>query len=193
MRQPLVWRSEAGLVLDGVELGDPIERGFGNGRLRCLPHVEDASAAVGPASDLGDRWHRGEFGPGFSTPNKRSEQFQAEVVKSGCTPLEHMLTVLHDESADKDRRDRMAVAAAPYIHPKLQVVDSTVRAVVDVTPLTAEERRQRARAAILEAFRERPPRVVEGEYRVIAGKDVSPVAANCGEPVNDEASEEREG
>ena len=104
-----------------------------------------------------------------------------------------MLTVLHDESADKDRRDRMAVAAAPYIHPKLQVVDSTVRAVVDVTPLTAEERRQRARAAILEAFRERPPRVVEGEYRVIAGKDVSPVAANCGEPVNDEASEEREG
>ena len=104
-----------------------------------------------------------------------------------------MLKVLRNPRTAPERRDRVAGMAAPYLHPKLQVVDSTVRAVVDVTPLTAEERRQRARAAILEAFRERPPRVVEGEYRVIAGKDVSPVAANCGEPVNDEASEEREG
>jgi hypothetical protein len=106
--------------------------------------------------------------------NKRTTELQAEVAKSGKTPLEHMLAVLHDESADKDRRDRMAVAAAPYIHPKLQVVDSTIRAaVVDVTALTAEERRQRARALILEAFAERPPRVVEGEYKVLAGRDVA--------------------
>lgn len=58
----------------------------------------------------------------------------------------------------------MAGMAAPYLHPKLQVVDSTVRAaVVDVTGLTVEQRRQRARQAILEAFAERPMRLIEGE------------------------------
>lgn len=55
MRQPLVGRSKAGLVLDGVELGDPIERRLGDGRLRGFPHVEDSSAAMAPAGDLGDR------------------------------------------------------------------------------------------------------------------------------------------
>jgi hypothetical protein len=80
---------------------------------------------------------------------------------------------LHDESADKDRRDRMAIAAAPYVHPKLQVVGSTVKLAAEVTvTLTVEQRRQRARRAILEAFAERPPRVVEGEYEVIAERDI---------------------
>ena len=37
-------------------------------------------------------------------------------------PLDHMLAVMHDESADKDRRDRMAIAAAPYLHPRLAVI-----------------------------------------------------------------------
>ena len=36
MLQPLGGRGEAGLVLDGVELGDPIERRFGDGRLGGL-------------------------------------------------------------------------------------------------------------------------------------------------------------
>jgi hypothetical protein len=68
-----------------------------------------------------------------------------------------------------------------------------VKLAAEVTvTLTSEERRQRARQAILEAFRERPPRVVEGEYKVIAGKEVSAVGVNCGEPVNDEAADESE-
>ena len=104
--------------------------------------------------------------------NKRTLQFRAEVAKSGCTPLEHMLAVLHDERADADRRDRMAVAAAPFVHARLAVVDSTIRAEVRVSPLTEEQRRQRARAAILEAFRE-PQRVIEGSYQVIAGHDIA--------------------
>src|SRR5438270_7381251 len=33
MRQPLVWWGEASLILNGVELGDPLERRFGDGRL----------------------------------------------------------------------------------------------------------------------------------------------------------------
>jgi hypothetical protein len=94
-----------------------------------------------------------------------------------------------------------AKAVAPYTNPRLAVIDSTVKLAADVTvTLTPEERRQRARAVILEAFRERPPRVIEGQYRVVAGNEVpaeqekdAAVAVNCGERAKGEASEEREG
>lgn len=33
-------------------------------------------------------------------------------------PLDYMLKVMNDQSADKDRRDRMAIAAAPFMHPR---------------------------------------------------------------------------
>jgi len=138
--------------------------------------------------------------------NKRTLEFHAEVAKSGCTPLEHMLAVLHDPKANADRRDRMAVAAAPFIHPKLAVVDSTVKLAAEVTvTLSEDERRERARRMIAEAFAERPPLTVEGQYKVIAGRDVASdvaaagkdncdvVAANCGEQAKGEAPHEREG
>ncbi len=53
------------------------------------------------------------------TPNKASAAKAAEVAASGLTPLEWMLGVLRDKSAPYERRDEMAKAAAPYIHPKL--------------------------------------------------------------------------
>lgn len=34
------------------------------------------------------------------------------------TPLEYMLKVMNDPDEDRDIRARMAVAAAPYIHPR---------------------------------------------------------------------------
>lgn len=34
------------------------------------------------------------------------------------TPLEHMLEVMNDDNADEMRRDRMAIAAAPFVHAK---------------------------------------------------------------------------
>ena len=34
------------------------------------------------------------------------------------SPLDYMLGVMNDPSADETRRDRMAQAAAPYVHPK---------------------------------------------------------------------------
>jgi hypothetical protein len=34
-------------------------------------------------------------------------------------PLEYMLAVLNDPTADATRRDRMAIAAAPYCHPRV--------------------------------------------------------------------------
>jgi len=37
-----------------------------------------------------------------------------------------MLAVLRDEEADPERRDRMAAAAAPYIHPRLANVEASI-------------------------------------------------------------------
>jgi hypothetical protein len=38
------------------------------------------------------------------------------------TPLEYMLKVMRDPAAEEGRRDEMARAAAPYLHPKLQSI-----------------------------------------------------------------------
>ena len=122
-------------------------------------------------------------------PNKRTTRFHAEVAESGCTPLEHMLAVLHDPKADADRRDRMAVAAAPFVHPRLAVVDSTVRATVEINgKLSADGLRARAREAIRAAFAERLL-TIEHEPRVIAERDV----ANDVAQANVEASDKRDG
>jgi hypothetical protein len=63
------------------------------------------------------------------TQNKRTRDFHAAVSEAGLTPLEYMLAVLRDKTVDPERRDRMAAAAAPYIHPRL----SNVEAKIDVT------------------------------------------------------------
>jgi hypothetical protein len=132
--------------------------------------------------------------------NKRTQHFRKEVAKAGTSPLEHMLAVLHDPKADADRRDRMAIAAAPFIHPRLAVIDSTVRAEVAVT-LSDEERREQARALIRAAFAERP--MIDVTPKVIAGRDVSAdvsaqangeaVAVNYDKQANDEQQDKREG
>lgn len=41
------------------------------------------------------------------------------VVSPHTEPLAYMLQVMNDPEADPGRRDRMAVAAAPYMHPKV--------------------------------------------------------------------------
>lgn len=43
----------------------------------------------------------------------------AAVSASGLSPLQYMLRVMRNPKADAERRDRMAVAAAPFIHPRL--------------------------------------------------------------------------
>lgn len=42
------------------------------------------------------------------------------VVAGRKNPLEYMLDVMNDPGADEKRRDYMAVAAAPYMHPKVE-------------------------------------------------------------------------
>lgn len=41
------------------------------------------------------------------------------VKRKQLMPLEYMLKVMRDPSVDVERRDRMAVVAAPYCHAKL--------------------------------------------------------------------------
>ncbi len=53
------------------------------------------------------------------SPNKASIERQAEVAASGTTPLDYMLEVMRDLTQPFDRRDEMAKAAAPYVHPRL--------------------------------------------------------------------------
>lgn len=39
-------------------------------------------------------------------------------VTDGMSPLEYMLSVMNDSAADPSRRDRMAQAAAPFVHAR---------------------------------------------------------------------------
>jgi len=55
---------------------------------------------------------------GPKKPRKISRMKELSTSPKGETPLEYMLAVIHDENADASRRDRMAVAAAPYLHAK---------------------------------------------------------------------------
>jgi len=41
------------------------------------------------------------------------------TVTPGIMPLDYMLSVIRDPTARQDRRDRMAIAAAPYCHPRM--------------------------------------------------------------------------
>jgi hypothetical protein len=54
--------------------------------------------------------------------NKASAAKVKAVAATGETPLDYMLRVMRDTGAEYDRRDEMAKAAAPYIHPKLATV-----------------------------------------------------------------------
>ena len=65
------------------------------------------------------------------SPNKRSVEIAAGAVAAGITPLEYMLAVMRDKGADLSRRDEMAKAAAPFIHPRL----SAIQGVVDGPPV----------------------------------------------------------
>lgn len=69
---------------------------------------------------------RGGYRPGAGRP-KSAKPIIAKPdladVESGKmddakTPLEYMLSVMNDVAADEARRDRMAVAAAPFVHLK---------------------------------------------------------------------------
>ena len=42
----------------------------------------------------------------------------SNLPAENLTPLEYMLRIMRDPNEDKDRRMRMAIAAAPFVHPR---------------------------------------------------------------------------
>lgn len=52
----------------------------------------------------------------------------------GMTPLEYMLSVMNDDDQEPTRRDRMAMAAAPYVHARAS----------DVAPGKKEQKQEAA-------------------------------------------------
>ena len=70
--------------------------------------------------------------------NKVTSAMKAAIAASGETPLEYMLRIMRDEAAESTRRDDMAKAAAPYLHPRLSSIEhsgdnDTIRKAVDMT------------------------------------------------------------
>jgi hypothetical protein len=56
------------------------------------------------------------------TLNKSTEQRQktaAELLVLGISPLEFLLSVMRDETVERDARMEAAKSAAPYMHPRL--------------------------------------------------------------------------
>ena len=51
-------------------------------------------------------------------PDKIPQDIVDKAEAEDLSPLEYMLNVMNDELADKNRRDRMAIAAAPFIHSR---------------------------------------------------------------------------
>src|SRR5262245_11741174 len=82
----------------------------GSGRPRKHPAVAKANGCGNRADQAGDTSLKGTDRPfsGTAAAGKRGK----------VTPLQYMLNVVNDELADVGRRDRLAVAAAPYVHPR---------------------------------------------------------------------------
>lgn len=64
---------------------------------------------------------RGGKRTGSGRPKGAKTLITEEALKKaakGETPLEYMLRVMRDERQADDRRDKMAIGAAPYMHSK---------------------------------------------------------------------------
>jgi hypothetical protein len=64
--------------------------------------------------------------------NRATEEARAAAKATGILPLDYMLTVMRDPVVDHKRRDAMAMAAAPNLHPKLSSVDA--KAAMTIAP-----------------------------------------------------------
>jgi len=62
----------------------------------------------------------GGYRPGASRIAKAPpHDIVIDAAAKQMQPLEYMLAVMNDRTADSNRRDRMAIAAAPYCHGRV--------------------------------------------------------------------------
>ena len=62
------------------------------------------------------------------TRNRATAEARAAAEATGILPLNYMLSVMRDANAESKRRDAMAMAAAPYLHPKISTVEAKLSA-----------------------------------------------------------------
>lgn len=67
--------------------------------------------------------HRDGAGRKKGVPNKITSETIAAAAAGGEMPKEYMLRVMRDPTVEHPRRDEMAKAVAPYVHPKLANVE----------------------------------------------------------------------
>ena len=68
-------------------------------------------------------------------PPEIPQDIQDDAKKAQLTPLDYMIMVMNDDTAEKERRDRMAQVAAPYVHPRADIIGKK------------DEKKERAKAA----------------------------------------------
>lgn len=66
---------------------------------------------------------RNGAGRKLGAANKMNQEARAKAAEGGITPLDYMLEVLRDETAEASARMDAAKAAAPYVHAKLASVE----------------------------------------------------------------------
>lgn len=68
---------------------------------------------------------RGGKRDGAGRPKGAKQEITEEALRragEGETPLEYMLRIMRDASQADDRRDKMAIGSAPYMHAKAMEV-----------------------------------------------------------------------
>lgn len=89
--------------------------------------------------------------PGAGRPrgsvSRRSVEVVAEALASGMTPVEFMLAIMRDESAEPKRREWAAEKVAPYLHPRPTPIDATIS--MDLPDTSTAEGIEAAQAKVL--------------------------------------------
>jgi len=70
-----------------------------------------------------------------NTPNKASAHREALIAKEGVTPLQYLLADMRDESLNRADRRTAAIAAAPYVHPRLSNVEAQLNGELKITAI----------------------------------------------------------
>ena len=70
--------------------------------------------------------------------NKRTKVLLEAAAAEGEMPIDYMLRIMRDPNAKATRRDEMAKAAAPYLHPRLSAAvveqDAPSQIVFEISP-----------------------------------------------------------
>src|SRR3954470_14257389 len=85
---------------------------------------------------------RGGERPGAGRPKRsmqpRRDRMMTALSSGRLSPLDYMLAVMNDLDADPAQRDRMAIAAAPYIHVRAADAKPGKKEAAEQAALTAE-------------------------------------------------------